>query len=1149
MISRVAFKAFLQQYELFSERTFKDSGDFFTFYKKDIIELITKVLETFGPIKVQFCLSVSFAKEAFGTEIYSIGYFCSKNFIVNNISKIENNFTKLIAFMDNSIQEFTNRGSGYYINDVDRLDVRIGQYNPMRGSCHMRLPQELFAKKAIVNIKNSDKQCFLWSVIAAIMKIKVHPERVKQYEKFVKHINMKNLKFPMKLEDVPKFESNNNHLNIAINVFTWNKLDDNVPTHLKPIHTSKILNAKHDINLLLFGDHYFYIKNLNRLIFTFGSNNHHFCVNCYQQFATKQRLIDHKERCLEFKPSIARFPLIPYVWFKDIEKMMKFPFVCYVDFESILSDYIEKRGKTKILNKHICCGYSLIVIRGEKDIFFHDFYRGINAIQHFLKNLKNVLNKINNEIDFNVKMDPLTHEQQEEFNNSTECYLCKRKYSLKPDQSGFHHVKVREHCHITGKYNGSSCNECNILYRIPKTLPIFAHNLKGYDSHLIISQLNEKHFEKCEIIPVNIEKFIAFKLDSIQFLDSFNFLASSLDKLVENLRKSDYDFPITKKLYNEKFGYSKELNHLLLRKGIYMYEYMNSFERFNETNLPPKENFFSSLNQTNITDEDYEHAKIVWKKFNISNLGEYHDMYVNLDSSLLADVFQTFRKTIHDTYGLDAAHFISIPGLAWSAALKETKIKLKLFENTEDYQFFERGIRGGMCGVNKRYCSSNDPKMMNYNPEKPIKSMVYLDFNNLYGWAMNQKLPIGEFKWLDEKEYIDINWYEVNTETDIGYVLEVDLHYPDHLHDEHKDFPLCPHKCKISNDSLSPYQKKTIEHLKQFGYRRTVTEKLMLTFYDKNNYIIHFKNLKLYLSLGLELREIHRVIQFKQKRFLKKYIEKNTKLRQNSKNDFERDLFKLMNNSVFGKSIQDQRKHVNIKLALTEKQASKYLSKPNFEQFLILDKDKALIKMRKTVVDLNKPLYVGFTVLELSKFLMFDRHYNYFKRYYGNSLNLAYFDTDSYLYEIETDNMIEELGTVFKDLMDFSNFDKDNEFFDKSKAKVIGYLKSEYGNQPIKEFVGLKSKLYSILYGENSTKHTAKGLQKAILNKFVNHNHYIDVIRKNNVFVSTMRRIQSKEHQLQTIRLKKMIFTPMDDKKFIKKDGINTIPFGHHLTK
>lgn len=411
---------------------------------------------------------------------------------------------------------------------------------------------------------------------------------------------------------------------------------------------------------------------------------------------------------------------------------------------------------------------------------------------------------------------------------------------------------------------------------------------------------------------------------------------------------------------------------------------------------------------------------------------------------------------------------------------------------------------------------------------------------------MNQFLPESDFKWLNECEIAEIDWEKIETETERGFILEVDLTYPKKLHKLHSDFPLAPMKLKINNDELSDYQKNAIDFLKPFGYRRAATEKLLQTLHDKSNYILHFKNLKLYLELGMKLKKIHRVLSFHQSRFLKTYIEKNTNLRKNSKNDFEKDLFKLLNNAVFGKSIQDQRKHINVKLALNENQAKSLISKPNYEQFLILDDEKALVKMRKITVDLNRPIYIGFTVLELSKFLMFSTYYQRFKPIYGPNVKLNYFDTDSYLLEIRTKNLWKDFENHFKDIMDFSNFDKDHPLYDNTRAKEIGLLKCEYGNLQIKYFCGLKAKLYSIIYGENINKCTAKGVQKSVIKKFLAFKHYVKTLKDNKVFNTTSTTIKSEEHQLKTIQQTRMVFTKFDDKRYILSDGINTIPFGHY---
>ena len=1145
-LSRSAFKKFIQMYELYPEQKFTDCRGFITEYKKDLIDLIENILNRLDSIKLQICLQVSFGKQTGDIKIYSIGYFSTENFVINSIEEFESILEYIIEYIQNLIENFEENGSDWIVEDIDRLDVRIGIFNALTGGCHRPLPDELKNKKAIINIKNkSDNKCFIWSILAALFPVATHPEYVTKYTQHYSKLNLKNFKFPMNLNKIDKFEELNTSLDIGVNVFTWNKFETKKST-LKPLRQTK-LNAKNIINLLLSDEHYYYIKNINRLIGNYASNYHHFCLNCFRGFRNNSKLAEHKNKCLKFKPQIAKLPkdTNKLYSFTKVEQSYKFPFVMYADFESILiKQNINISPKSQVVQKHEASGYSFIVIKDDKDIFYHNYFRGVNAIDVFLRDLKYISEKLIIILSESKEMNPLTKEQKIYHKKATICHICEKPFTSEPDLDDWIEFKVKDHDHLTGEYNGAAHTSCNLRYQLPNYVPLFFHNLKGYDSHFIISNLNSKSFSKCQIIPQNMEKFISFKLDFIQVLDSYQFLGESLGKLVENLRESGHDFPITNKIF-ESYQLNEYKKDLLFKKSVYPYEYVDDISKFNERCLPPKNQFYSKLNNSHITDEEYTHAINVWNEFEIQTFGEYHDFYVNLDTSLLSDVFQAFRKKIYQYYKLDACHFFSIPGLAWSAAMKYTDVRLELLTDIDMYQFCELGIRGGMSCVSKRYCKANNKYVENFNPNEETVYLTYLDFNNLYGYAMSQNLPQCEFDWTTESEYNSIDWKTIDTESNIGYILEVDLEYPSNLHDLHKHFPLCPQKCKIYNNRLSDYQLKTIQHLKQFGYRRTVTEKLMQTLDDKSNYILHFKNLQLYLKLGLKIKRIHKVLKFKQSKFLEPYIKFNTKLRKKAKNNFEKDLFKLMNNSVFGKSIQDQRKHLNIKLALTEKQASRWLIKPNFESFNILDEDKVLIKMRKTVVKLDKPIYIGFTVLELSKHLMFDCYYNCFKRYYDEDITLAYFDTDSYLFEIKTEDYYQDLANIFNDIMDFSNFSKEHFLYDKSKEKVIGYLKDEFGGQPVSEFIGLKSKLYSIKYGHKQNKRTAKGVQKSIIKKYINHDYYKNVLFNNDVYCSTMRRIQSKSHKVNTVRNTKMIFTSFDDKKYICDNGIDCLPFGH----
>ena len=962
-LSRMAFKNFLQMYELFPERQFDNFREFFIEYRNDLIQLFRDILNKLNSIKVQFCVQASFSRNTGDIITYSIGYFCTENFLFTRIQHFLQNIERIIEILQNMIEEFEEKGSDWVIEDIDRLDIRIAIYNPLTGGCHRPLPEELKNKRAIINIINKDdNKCFVWCVLASLYPPKCHPELVSKYQKYLSNLNLKNFKFPMNLNRIERFEDLNRHLDIGINIFTWSDFDTQKST-LKPIKSTK-KDAKNIINLLLLDDHYFYIKNINRLIGSYSSTYHHFCLNCFSGFRNQLKLKQHKQKCLKFKPQIIYMPseTNKKYYFKQYEQCMKFPYAIYADFESVLiKSNTNLSSKSKIVQKHEPCGYCIIVIKNDNEIYYNNFYRGPDAIQIFLEDLKQISFEINNILSEIKPMIPLTTEEEINYESAQICHICEKPFTDEPNDDDWIELKVKDHDHLNGNFRGAAHFTCNLKYQIPGFIPLFFHNLKGYDSHFLISNLNNKSFGKCEIIPQNIEKFITFKLDSIQVLDSYQFLSESLDTLVNNLKQSNYDFPITCKLF-EKYNLNEEKKDLLFKKGIYPYEWMDNFSKFDYKYLPNKNKFYSSLTSSHISDESYSHALKVWKIFDIKTMGQYHDFYINLDTSLLSDVFQAFRRKIYDVYKLDPCHFFSIPGLTWSAVMKYTDVRLELLTDVDMYEFCETGIRGGISCVSKRFCKANNKYLNDYNPEKETIFLTYLDFNNLYGFSLSQHLPQSDFKWLKENKIDSIDWNTIDTENTYGFILEVDLIYPENLHELHNDFPVAPHKYKIMNDRLSEYQKKTIEYLKQYGYRRTATEKLLQTFDMKLNYIIHFKNLKLYLKLGLKLTKIHRVLSFKQSKFLEPYIKLNTNLRKKANNSFEKDLFKLMNNAVFGKSIQDQRKHLNIKLAFNEKQASRWIIKPKFETFNILDEEKVLIKMRKTSVKLNRPIYIGFTV-------------------------------------------------------------------------------------------------------------------------------------------------------------------------------------------
>lgn len=235
----------------------------------------------------------------------------------------------------------------------------------------------------------------------------------------------------------------------------------------------------------------------------------------------------------------------------------------------------------------------------------------------------------------------------------------------------------------------------------------------------------------------------------LKFIDSFRFMASSLDKL-------SCLIPSEKKtlLRNEFNDASEEQIHLLERKGVFCYDYVDCWQKLDETELPPKEAFFSQLTNEAITDEQYAFANEVWQKFNIQTLGQYADLYLRVDVCLLAIVFENFRETCIKLYKLDPANYYTAPGLSFDAMLKYTKAELGLITDVDMLLFVERGIRGGISQCSKRYAAANNKYMgESFNPEKKSSYIMYFDCNNLYGYAMMQHLPINGFQWVENHQF------------------------------------------------------------------------------------------------------------------------------------------------------------------------------------------------------------------------------------------------------------------------------------------------------------------------------------------------------------------------------------------------------------
>ena len=868
-------------------------------YFKSKSSYLKDFLRNHPNIKVKFILVCLMEKKEWEKDylmtINDKAYFNSDTYINIESTDVKEILAKVISKILESVSIYQQQGSGWYFKRVIRLEIHTVDYKPMKGgSSYIPLPDWIMRKKAIVSIRNTDNKCLLWSVLRYLHPREKNDCRLGDLKKHENELNTKGIDFPVKIKDITKFESLNPHLP-GINVFA---VDDN-----KKFYPLKMANKDPEKTIDLFyyqpplsgrgvlgggtpPSHYSLIKNFSRLfrsqITTRTNEPIHICKLCFTHFTKEQLLSKHIKYCSYNETVAVKMPpRKTFLKFENFNKQFPIPFVIYADFECFtkpMSNCSPNPEDSYSYNyqKYEPSGFCFYIKGINPDIKFKPIiYTKKNPDDDisfiFVNKLEKVANKIYEDFYMRAKSIRITQKQYNEYNKSVVCHICKKE--LLPQD------KVCDHCHFTGEYRGPAHRNCNLQCRKPMIIPVIFHNLQGYDAHLFIKQLSKiKGDFTC--IPSTEEKYISFskkvKVDEYQnkdgktvslnfelrFKDSFKFLQTSLPNLVKNLQPDD--FVNTREIFKDKID-------LLTRKGVYPYDYVSCISKFDETQLPSQKEFYSKLNDEDITDDEYQHALNVWETFGCKNIRDYHNLYLKSDVLLLADVFENFRFTCLRHYNLDPAHYYTSPGLAWDACLKETGQQLQLLHDYDMLMMFERGIRGGISHISKRYAEANNKYMDAYDPDKPYTYIQYLDANNLYGWAMSQPLPTSGFKYMKDltvKGVIDILDKNRNPPVKKGYIFEVDLEYPTELWKKHNDYPLAPERLNIDG-----------------------VEKLICHFKPRKDYVVHFVNLRQNLEMGMILTAVHRGISFNQSPWMEPYIRKNTELRKCAANSFEKDFF------------------------------------------------------------------------------------------------------------------------------------------------------------------------------------------------------------------------------------------------------------------
>lgn len=1119
-------------------------------------------------------------------------------------------------------ENFVQERSGFTFSYVEDLLIYIAKSDPMEGGTITLIPDFLNGcARNIFNIENYDSKCFLYCIVALKNNVATYANRkkIKLFEELSKQLDDTMLTYPVatKSKTIQEFEEANH---ITVNIFGIT--DDKHILPIRKTSISKFNNYEH-YNLLFIGDnsagHYVAIKSLSGLYkFLFKIHNDkkapsHFAYICnYCLFTTlnPDTLEKHlKLDCQNKKNPVRRFPekgsADSFIQFSHERNKQKIPVCIYYDTECYFTVHNPPpdSSKTELSKKlkHNLYSYCLYLDSSVYECtpeFRSNYKRSEddNIEKHLVDDIMDLYKKVAEFYKYHED-EKIIDKDKDKFENTYFCEWCHNGFT--PEN-----FKVYHHDHFNGEVQAIICQECNLKCKKKRIIiPVIAHNASNYDNHMLIKALvkrikeddlldenervniydkNGKH-KIFDVIPNNDESYKCIMYHELVFIDSLNFLCGSLENLTNDLKKN-CKFLEDKLLYFRSIydTYQKlsaeQIDKYLLQKNYFPYELMIGLNSFDKKVEDVKiEDFYSSVKGKSITQDEYNHFMEVQSIFKFKNLREYNMFYLNIDVLCLQCVFNNFRNIIYNKFMLDPLWYVSLPSLSMDIFLDVTRSRIELISDPEIYEFVLDGMYGGLSYIGKRFEKANNKFLPDYDPTKPNKYIVYQDYNSLYPSVMSTcKLPIGNFKFykgdLNKKfeEICNLPYYEdcQNSGRSTGYLLKVDIEYPDELHEKFKEYPLFPERKVVDYEELSDIQKDRARILglltKSNPPRYRSAPKLITDLKPKKEYVIHYQNLIYAVKLGCKVTKIHEILMFTEDFYMRKNIDMLVKMRTEDKQKgktCEADTMKKCMNSLYGKTCERMENRCNTKVAITEKQMQKYASNPWFDRFVPIDGDFRLVHFSETAYNICKPVQIGMCILALSKLKMQKYWYDCIYQKYGNKAKLLMTDTDSLMFSVETDDIFKDIeDKIFANWLDGSNLNQQsfngyNYSFYNVKPGTLNKLKFEEQNgkelNVINKFVGLKAKCYNYQkYCPNLNKYSGdircKGLMKEKAKqltiedyeKFVNGE-----VDKEKFKVSHFR---STQHNIYTCEEEKIGLTFFDDKRYFL-NNYDTVPYGYKL--
>ena len=1138
----------------------KDLVLFLTHHQRPIEESIRKIMQDHDRYSARIYLESSFIMEkkdpSTGSVEFKEFHIVSKNRIYtrDEIPELIDNLNQTI------VERFENTerglaGSGWLLRRVKLAKIKICKFETSTIGRFKPYPTGLRGNHFIFNPK-TEENCLLIA-LAGFLEFKrnenTEPKyitlRAKRNGYLFWHNNIVtgNLledddndggELGFKWEKLPKLELLNK---LGINIYNLSFSNGSYTIHMARKSSRK--DFEQVFLLLIDGEHVCLIRDVKKFIRAFTHRNqviNHICTTCLSVFNTESDEKNHTSSCNS--PSTILYPKPgTKKTFSKLQSLYPMPYVCFVDLESLNKKTEIHENDSLLATQHAFASQFKLIDLREKKTISKETYIGSSCIDDMLSNLNRIWESTRkSHKEFKIDWTP---DKKKLHSKATRCSNCKVKFgSSKDSKKCAHHLHFKE----KDNYDSALCSRCNRLFQEKKkTLIVLVHNL-SYDWSLILKQASPEF-----VFKLNKRQgfhYYSGQFENLKFVDSLNMIKGSLSSLASEHIKNSGDLTYTKENLSHL---SSEAQTLLLSSGkqFLPYEYLSSLETLQETSLPPKSDFYSSLTDSHISDDDYKHALHVWDVCKCETLLDYVQVYLDMDVGLLADVYLQWRETLLNLFGLDSLYFLTLASYAFEAFLWKTKVQLDCISDENLFQLITRNIRGGFCSVGKRYVRANN-RHTNPNFKSGDKSnyLLYVDFNSLYPTTMSQfKLPQGEFYELNQDElrsFLDQDLCSIDTQGDYGYYLHIDsLPISPETARLTDSFPLCLSKLDIKESDISPHSQQLLE---ERGLKLPKpNQKLVAHHLGVKDYLICLPLLQFLLGKGLIIDKVHRVYKFKQSYFLKDFIDQNIKKRSEESNPFIKNALKLINNAIYGRTLLNQLNYSKETKVCTENiPLVKSFSKPNFHSVSFLSPNRALVTYNKSTVLADSPIYVGFSILDHAKLLTYQFWYDVLMKTYGDKVEFVYSDTDSFIINLETDDIEREIQGPLAPFLDLSNFPSDHKLFNNKFKGHLGKLKIETQNHHITQFVGLKPKMYSFMTTANNTPHnTLKGVP-LYRRKEISFDQYLKCLTEGKTLKTDLTRLQFTKQEMSLIEMTKVALSSYEDKRYYF-DNFKSVGYGH----